>query len=283
MAGLGVAAEFGHPLEEAHGAQSVHPDYPEFQKSERQYSEMMDSRKWSIPGAPDAIRPIPARENLMTAENRHDPYGAVHKGIRAAHMRCLVAIGAVDLTRDAEIDRLVREIGEHLTMCHAHLQHEDTVLHTALDARRPGASAHAAEDHDDHLHSFAELKALLSRLAAAEPDSRAAALAALYRRFGRFVADDLLHMEHEEHVLLPDLQAAFTDEELRELEGRIVAGIAPDHMVLFLDAMLGALPEADSAALLGAMRAGMPPAAYAALIRAVEARRETRKPLAAAA
>jgi hypothetical protein len=244
---------------------------------------MMDFSKWSISGSPDKDPADPTQEDLMTTLTRHDPYGAVHKGIRAAHMRCLVAIGSADATSDAGIDRLVRELGEHLTMCHAHLQHEDAVLHTALDARRPGASAHAAEDHDDHLHSFAELKALLAQLAAADHDSRAAALAALYRRFGRFVADDLLHMEHEEHVLLPDLQAAFTDEELRELEGRIVAGIAPDHMVLFLDAMLGALPEADSAAMLGAMRAGMPPTAYAALMQAVEARRETRRPLAAAA
>lgn len=219
----------------------------------------------------------------MTTERRHDPYGAVHKGIRAAHMRCLVAIGASDATSDAQIDRLVAEISEHLAMCGTHLEDENAVLHVALDARRPGASAHAAEDHDDHLQSFAELKALLSQLVAAAPDKRAPVLAALYRRFGRFVADDLLHMEHEEHVLLPELQAAFTDAELRELEGRIVATIAPEHMVLFLDAMLEAMPEADGTAMLDAMRAGMPPAAYVALMQAVDNRRRGRASMAQAA
>jgi hypothetical protein len=219
----------------------------------------------------------------MINERRHDLYGAVHKGIRAAHMRCLVAIGATDATSDAQIERLVAELSEHLAMCGTHLEDENAVLHVALDDRRPGASAHAAEDHDDHLHSFEELTALLSQLAAAAPDNRAPLLAALYRRFGRFVADDLLHMEHEEHVLLPDLQAAFTDEELRELEGRIVATIAPEHMVLFLDAMLEAMPMADGTAMLGAMQAGMPPAAYAALMLAVEDRRRTRAPVAHAA
>lgn len=212
----------------------------------------------------------------MTTERRHDPYGAVHKGIRAAHMRCLVAIGAADAARDAQIERLVAQISEHLAMCGTHLEDENAILHVALEARRPGASAHAAEDHDDHLASFAELKALLSQLASAAPEDRASVLAALYRRFGRFVADDLLHMEHEEHVLLPDLQAAFTDAELRELEGRIVATIAPDHMVLFLDAMLEAMPEADGTAMLDAMRAGMPPATYAALMQAVDDRRRGR-------
>ncbi len=214
---------------------------------------------------------------------RHDPYGAVHKGIRAAHMRCLVAIGATDATSEAQIGRLMAAIGEHLAMCGTHLQDENAVLHVALDARRPGATAHAAEDHDDHLRSFAELNALLSQLAIAAPDDRAPVLAALYRRFGRFVADDLLHMEHEEHVLLPDLQAAFTDEELRALEGRIVATIPPEHMVLFLDAMLEAMPVADGTAMLDAMRAGMPPAACAALMQAVEDRRRGRATLAHAA
>jgi hypothetical protein len=219
----------------------------------------------------------------MTTERRHDPYGAVHKGIRAAHMRCLVTIGATEPTSDAQIERLMAKISEHLAMCRTHLEDENTVLHVALDARRPGSTAHAAEDHDDHLQSFAELKALLSQLGEAAPDNRAPALAALYRRFGRFVADDLVHMEHEEHVLLPDLQAAFTDEELRELEGRIVASIPPEHMVLFLDAMLEAMPDADGAAMLDAMRAGMPPAAYAALLQAVEDRRVGRSPRAQAA
>ena len=89
----------------------------------------------------------------MTTERRHDPYGAVHKGIRAAHMRCLVAIGAADAD-DARRAWSPRPHREDLAMCGTHLEDENAVLHVALDARRPGASAHAAEDHDDHLHSF---------------------------------------------------------------------------------------------------------------------------------
>jgi hypothetical protein len=209
----------------------------------------------------------------MSRQTRHDPYSAVHKGIRAAHMRCLVAIGAADASDKAETLRLVAQINDHLTMCNAHLHDENGVLHVALDARRPGASAHAAEDHDDHLHSFAEVRTLLERIAVAADDERAELLTSLYRRFALFVAHDLEHMDHEERVLLPDLQAAFSDAELQELEGRIVAQIAPAHMVLFLDAMLDGLPKAESAGMLAGMKAGMPPAVYAELMTSVEARR----------
>jgi hypothetical protein len=54
-------------------------------------------------------------------------------------------------------------------------------------------------------------------------------------------------------------------------------------MVLFMDAILSALPPADSAAMLDAMRSAMPPAPYAALMRAVEERRKARRLLATAA
>ncbi len=219
----------------------------------------------------------------MTLANRHDPYGAVHKGIRAAHMRYLVAIGSADTANDAAIRRLVAEITDHLAMCNTHLEDENSVLHTALEARLPGASAHASEDHDEHLQSFRELKGLIDRLASATREQRPAIIAALYRRFGRFVADDLLHMEHEEHELLPELHSAFSDSELQELEGRIVAAISPEHMVLFMDAILSALPPADSAAMLDAMKSAMPPEPYAALMQAVEQRRDNRSVLAKAA
>ncbi len=219
----------------------------------------------------------------MSHTNRHDPYGAVHKGLRAAHMRCLVAIGAADPGSDADIERLAAAIADHLTMCRTHLDDENVFIHAALEERRPGASVHAAEDHDDHEQSFAELDALLARLVSTAPEQRPAACAALYRRFCRFVADDIQHMDHEESILLPDLQAAFSDDELREIEGRIVAAIPPDVMVMFLAAMLDALPRPDGAAMLGAMQAGMPPAAYAGLMQAVTARRAGDRPLAAAA
>lgn len=219
----------------------------------------------------------------MSPEKRHDPYGAVHKGIRAAHMRCLIAIGSADVAKDAAIRQLAADLSDHLAMCKVHLEDENTVLHTALEARRPGASAHAKEDHDDHLRSFEELKGLLTRLASAAPGQRTTVISDLYRRFGRFVADDLLHMEHEEHVLLPDLQAAYSDAELQELEGRIVAAIAPDNMVLFTEAILSALPPADTAAMLDGMQAGMPPESFAALMQALDLRRQARRPQAAAA
>ena len=158
---------------------------------------MIESGKRSREGARATSPAIQHQESEMTRQTRHDPYSAVHKGIRAAHMRCLVEIGASDASDNAGVERLIARIEDHLSMCNAHLHDENSVLHIALEARRPGASAHAAEDHDDHLQSFAEVRTLLERIAVATRDERVDLLAGLYRRFALFVAHDLEHMDHE--------------------------------------------------------------------------------------
>jgi ferredoxin-NADP reductase len=218
----------------------------------------------------------------MTPVNRHDPYGAVHKGIRAAHMRCLVAIGSADAANDAAIRHLIAELTDHLAMCNTHLEDENSVLHTALETRRPGASAHATEDHDDHIQSFRELKGLLDRLASApreqrpsSPRSIAASAASSPMIFCTWST--------KTYVLLPELQSAFSDSELQELEGRIVATISSEHMMLFMDAILKAIAPAESRLMLEAMRSAMSPEAYAGLVLAIERRRESRNRLARAA
>ncbi|TMV05596.1 hypothetical protein FGK63_16265 [Ruegeria sediminis] len=121
------------------------------------------------------------------------------------------------------------------------------------------------------------MRRLVERLVAAPAGRRGEPVAALYRRFARFVADDLIHMDHEEHDLLRDLQAVFTDAELQEMEGCIVASIPPAEMVLFMDAILGALPPADRDGLLAAMRAAMPQDAYSELMAGIERRRASRQ------
>ncbi len=219
----------------------------------------------------------------MQTPPRHDIYGLVHKGIRAAHMRCLIGIGATDPASDTAVHGLLSELTDHLAMCNAHLEHENAVIHTALHDRRPAATVHAEEDHDDHLATFRELSGLIGSLGAAPRGERAPAIAELYRRFAGFVADDLVHMDHEESVLLRDLQAVFSDDELRELEGRIVASIPSAQMALFMDAILGALPRADRDGLLGAMQATMPGEAFSDLMVAIERRRAARRTWAEAA
>ncbi len=198
-----------------------------------------------------------------------DLYYAVHKGIRLANARLLVKLGQADADDPVGVAAVLSALRDHLSMGLSHLTHENRVIHSALDARLPGATQHAADDHDHHEAAFAELEALAQAVGTASDARRAGALRRLYQRFALFVADDLTHMHEEETELMPLLMSHFTADERADIEHRIVSNIEPAKMVLFMRCMLPALPLSDRRAMLGGMRQGMPAEAFDGLMTAV--------------
>ena len=84
------------------------------------------------------------------AEAKEDLYYMVHKGVRLANVRMLTALGQADAGDDASIDAVLQQLYGHLEMSRSHLDHENREVHSAIEARCPGGSDHAADDHDDH-------------------------------------------------------------------------------------------------------------------------------------
>ncbi|MCB1380811.1 MAG: hypothetical protein KDK89_20945 [Alphaproteobacteria bacterium] len=195
-------------------------------------------------------------------ESRHNFYYIIHKGLRLGHCRLLAMISATDFTNPSDCAMTIAAVRDFLMLARSHLEGENREIHAALEARAPGASAHAADDHDDHERSFAELEALLRKIEAAPASAKARAGKALYRRYAIFAAHDMEHMNEEETALLAALHAAFTDAELHEIEGRIVAAIAPAKMAAYLNLMMPALSHPERVDMLGHMRQAMPPAVF---------------------
>ena len=108
-----------------------------------------------------------------------------------------------------------------------------------------------------------------------------AAAQRLYRRFASFVGHNFEHMAVEESRHNQALWAAYTDDELHALHGRILASIGPQEMSEVLRWMIPALAPAERAELiqglppevqgpvLASARALLNDAAWAKLTRAV--------------
>lgn len=199
-------------------------------------------------------------------EARHNFYHIIHKALRYGHCRMLSAIGANDFGNELATRVLLADLRQLIVLGRSHLEGENREIHTALEARRPGASAHAAEDHGHHEQSFAELESLIRAVEVAVPSRREVAGRALYRRYALFAADDMLHMSEEETDLLEALHQAFTDEELMAIEGRIVAAIPPEKMMAYARLMMPALSHPERVGLLSKMQKAMPEAAFSGLL-----------------
>ena len=199
-------------------------------------------------------------------ETRYNFYHVIHKALRLGHCRMLAAIGSNDFGNDLATRSLLADLRQLIMLGRSHLDSENREIHTALEARKPGASAHAAEDHGHHEQSFAELESLIRAVEVALPSRRDVAGRALYRRYAIFMAEDLLHMNEEETYLLDALHRVFTDEELMAIEGRIVSAIPPQKMMGYARLMMPALSLPERVELLAKMQKAMPEPAFEGLL-----------------
>lgn len=180
--------------------------------------------------------------------------------------RLLSTIGTTDFTDDAQATKALADLRAFLILGQSHLSSEEKEIHTAIEQKSPGATSRAHDDHEGHEKSFAELEALARAIEDAPATQQSAAGHALYQRYALFAAADLEHMHGEETELLQTMQSLFSDDELRMIEGRIVAAFPPSLMMGFLRMIMPALNGPERIGMLTAMKASMPPQVFSAVM-----------------
>jgi glutathione S-transferase len=180
---------------------------------------------------------------------RHDVYGPIHKALRLLMTRALVRWGSVDVDEEQDLSDAMAELDRMLLVSRLHLAHEHRHVHPALEAAQPGVAQQAAKEHQAHREALDALAGDMRALRSAARHDRERIARQLYRALARFVADDLLHMAHEETAHNAALWSHYSDEELQALEDRIVADTEPASLQLVMTSMLPALNPAERAAL----------------------------------
>lgn len=200
---------------------------------------------------------------------RFDLYAQVHKGLRAFMCATLVDFGRIDADDDQQAKALLDQLDELLEFCSGHIDKEHAFVHAALAARAPGTARRIADEHTAHADAIEQLRADAHALACTRGAARRDAAVRLYRALAVFVAENLAHMELEESQCNAALWAAFSDAELAELHGRIVAATAPEQMALGARWIVPNLTSAEREALLARVRATLPAPAFDGLLELV--------------
>jgi hypothetical protein len=139
-------------------------------------------------------------------------------------------------------------------------------MHPAIEARQPSGSLRIAHEHEEHLQSIGELRDEVAALRAAIAEARPALALRLYRHLALFVAANFQHMHIEETAHNAALWAHYSDAELMQLHGRLMASIDPREHLLVGRWMLPALTPEERAAVVRAMQAETPPEALMGLL-----------------
>lgn len=207
----------------------------------------------------DTPSPSTAASSTSASAPRLDLYAGIHKALRLFMHDTLFRVGRLDTDDATELHAVLSQLQSLLDACRSHVAKENTYVHAAIEARRPGGSARIAQEHAEHLEAIAALETEAATLRALPG---AAAAQRLYRHLARFIGENLEHMHVEETQHNALLWAQHSDAELLQVHERIVASIPPSEMAALLRWMLPALSPVERAEMLAGMRAGMPPDAF---------------------
>jgi hypothetical protein len=200
---------------------------------------------------------------------RMDMYVGIHKALRALMADTLLAVGRMDCDDDLELAQTTQRVLALMDACASHLKHENDFIHTALEARAPGASAVIAHEHEDHLAHIGRLAAAATALLGAAALERASAALSLYRDLSLFIAENFHHMHVEETAHNAVLWARYTDAELIDIHNALVASIPPEEMMRTVRWLVPFMNPTERTALLADMQAHAPAPAFAAVLDTV--------------
>ncbi len=199
---------------------------------------------------------------------RYDIYASIHRAMRLFMTDTLGRLGWLDCGDAAETAATLAQLDGLLVFCRRHVEHENSFVHAAIEARRPGGTQRIAGEHVEHLEEIAALQAEVAALRAAPT---APAALRLYRHLALFIAANFQHMQVEETVHNEALWAAYSDAEIEAVEQRLVASLDPAEQALVLRWMTPALPPVERAAWFADLRRQMPAEAFAMVMDAARA------------
>jgi len=180
---------------------------------------------------------------------RHDLYAVIHKTMRLCMTDALVRFGRMDAADDEECAEAIESVRSMLDLAAVHLEDENRFVHPALAARCSDAAERSAREHVEHEHKIESLRAGLRALERSAPAERADQALQLYRQLALYVAENFVHMHHEETHNMPALWERYDDDELVAIEQAIVASIEPQTMARFVGWMFPAVSHPERIAL----------------------------------
>ena len=193
--------------------------------------------------------------------DRYNLFKESHKAIRSLLLDLVRKSGRTDFNDRDSLDMFRAEVRGAFALLESHACHEETFIASLIQAHAPELAGLIGGSHQDQerqsRHIIESLGAIDARSVDAAPRGHSIVV-----WLSRFAGEILYHMADEEERLLPLLWRALTDEELIEVERRLVASVPPDETASFLSWMLPAVNTPERVAKLRNIRASSPPEVF---------------------
>ncbi|MBV9476396.1 MAG: hemerythrin domain-containing protein [Acidobacteria bacterium] len=192
---------------------------------------------------------------------RYDLYRNIHKGIRVMLFDLIQKAGRVDFRDLPAVARLRADTKEVFELLEGHAHKEDLFVMPLVRLHAPDVARSFDEQHEDQEARLPGLLAALEMLDTSAPDAPRRGHAFVVQ-LSRIAGELLTHMADEETKINAVLWIALTDDELAEVEQRIVGSIAPEMMGRFARWILPALNTPERVEFFAKARATAPAPAF---------------------
>ena len=207
---------------------------------------------------------------IVARTDRQKPYRNIHKALRANMMRTLLTVSQADPFEEADRLAASAAVDDLLNACASHLDHEMTFIHPLLRERKVDAVAAFDDDHGSQKGVMTRLKDLSEGVRKAEASSARELLYQLYLELSAFIGHNFEHMAEEETVLTNAIWQKFSDREILEIEGRILASLPPQEAAWGVEWMSRSLNHPELIEVLLGMKGAMPPQVFAGVLAMVK-------------
>lgn len=197
--------------------------------------------------------------------HRIELYAPVHKGLRAEAFELARELSRADWNDDAQARAAAGRVARLVEFLAEHAQHEDTHLMPLVERAAPALARELESEHSRVDAALRELSTLAARIGEARNGGRAALGRELERRFQLALAEQLVHLQREEHEAEPALHARLDEAELVRAHDGILADIPPPRLAQWFELILPALGDEECARLLGGLHASAPHDVFEAL------------------
>jgi len=92
----------------------------------------------------------------------------------------------------------------------------------------------------------------------------------LYGIFNTYIADYLGHLDREEAELQQALWDHFTDQELADIDNKLIASIPPERMAVLVPVICNSWNASELTEVLAGMKQSTPPEAFAGMLKMME-------------
>lgn len=205
------------------------------------------------------------------AQQRYVIYQNIHKAVRHFMYSTALALGSADFRDQKSRRESLERLRGAITLLQEHAEHEETFVHPELESRVPGITKSFEGNHQDDERLFDRMQELASQIEAVGDDHERVALGnQLYGMFNTYICDYLGHLDREEAELEQALWDHFTDQELADLDHRLMGSVPPERMALWVPIICNSWNASELTTILVGMKQGAPPDAFAGMLKMVE-------------